>query len=1186
MHKYFFAFSVFLFSWTAFAQGDRGAITGTISDPAGAMIPGATITARNSQTGASYQAASTATGNYTLPQLPTGTYQLSASVPGFKQFVRTGITVLVAQTLRIDIKLEVGDINETVTVNADAPLLRTESGELSHTVAGDRLNDLPILSLSSGMRDPYDVAKLIPGTVKQGNNIRVNGAMTSTHTIRIEGQDSNTGLDTSFNYVASPSVDSIEEFAIQTSNFAAEFGQVGGGLFNITMKSGSNTLHGSAYDYFSNESLNAAQGYINRKPRDRKNDYGFTLGGPVYIPKIYDGREKTFFFFNFEQYRTVTTYVTPNTVPTVAFRNGDFRSILTGKQLGVDPLGRPIMENAIYDPATERVVNGQVVRDTFPDNTIPIDRFDPVAAAIQALIPAPTNSLVTNNYVPNFDIPNVKTVPAVKIDHSFSAAIKLSGYWSEAFTYTDYGRTDGILWPGTFGYQHTIWTHTIRLNYDHTLNPTMLLHFGAGMMYGNWRQEQPPFDNEKEIGLKGTTADFFPVISGLYAPLGGYGRSSTARMGAEQLYSIYDEKPTTNASLNWVRQNHTFKFGAELRLVGNPMYLIWPANGAFTFDRPQSGLPSTFGQDLKGGNVGYPWASFLLGATIDGAAGVKSETRMGKAAWSFFAQDTWKVTPKFTLDYGLRWDWQEYLKEHHGRVPSFTADVLNPSAGNLPGAVVFEQTYGDFAKIYPYAFGPRLGAAYQITPKTVLRAGWGISYGQTAANEFWSMRFGSNVAYGAPAYGAPAMLLKDGVPIQPTWPDFDPGQQPSIPASPSYFLTMFDPGAGRPPRLMQWSIGIQREISPNLVVEATYVGNRGVWWQANAISDPNRLTPDILARNNLDISKEEDRKLLRSPLNSALAISRGFGTPPYEGFSLNLPVNQALRPYPHFTALNVLWNPVGNTWYDALQIKVTKRYSYGLSLTGVYSWQKELNLGANEVADQHGVFPGINNTLDRPVNKYISLYSQPHRLVVAANYTVPVWNTNKILSWALRDWTIGTVLQYASGQPIQAPYANNEMGKLLQLSTPMNFSVGANLVGTGTYANRVPGEPYFTQDLNGGNVDPNSDFVLNPKAWSDPAPGQWGTSAAYLDDYRYQRRPSESMSLGRTFALAEKASLNIRVEFQNIFNRLEMNNPTSTNAAATQVIKNGKPTSGFGYINPGSLAMSPRTGQIVARFQF
>jgi hypothetical protein len=840
-----------------------------------------------------------------------------------------------------------------------------------------------------------------------------------------------------------------------------------------------------------------------------------------------------------------------------------------------------------HDPATERVENGQVMRDPFPNNMIPIERFDPVAANIQALIPAPTNNQVINNYVPNFDIPSVKTVPAVKIDHSFSPAIKVSGYWSEAFSTNDYGRTDGILWPGTFGYHHVIWTHTMRLNYDHTLSPTVLLHFGAGVMYGNWRQEQPPFDNEGEIGLKGTTADYFPVISGLYAPLGGYGRSATARMGAEQLYSIFDEKPTTNASLNWVRQNHTFKFGAELRLVGNPMYLIWPGNGAFTFDRPQSGLPSTFGQNLKGGNVGYPWASFLLGATINGAAGIPSETRMGKSAWSFFAQDSWKVTRKLTLDIGLRWDWQEYLKEQHGRVPSFSETVPNPSAGNLPGAVIYEQTSGDFAKVYPYAFGPRLGVAYQITPRTVLRAGWGISYGQTAANEFWSMRFGSNVAYGAPAYGDPAMLLREGIPFIPTWPDFDPGQQPSIPSSPSYFLTRVDPGAGRPPRMNQWSIGVQREISPNLAVEITYVGNRGVWWQANAISDLNRLTPEILATNNLDVNKAEDRQLLRSPLNSPLAIARGFGTPPYPEFSLNLTVNQALRPFPHFTAINTLWNPVGNTWYDSLQIKVTKRYSQGLSFTGVYTFGKELNLAANEVADQHGVFPGINNTLDRDVNKDISLYSQPHKFVFAANYTVPTWNTNKIVSWILRDWTFGTVLQYQSGLPIQAPYANNEMGKLLQLSTPMNFSVGADLVGTGTYANRVEGEPYFTQDLNSGNVDPNQDFVLNPKAWSDPAPGQWGTSAAYLNDYRYQRRPAESLSLGRAFRLTEVASLNLRVEFTNIWNRLVMNNPTSTNAAATQVENSaGKPVSGFGYINTGSTAINPRMGQIVARIQF
>ncbi len=1186
----------------AFAQSDRGTITGTIADPAGAVIPGARIDAKNSETGALYQVESTSTGNYTLAQLPAGSYQISVSAQGFKQYVRTGITVLVAQTLRVDVALEVGNITETVTVNADAPLLRTESGDLSHTVTSQRLNELPILAVGGGMRSPYAAADLVPGLSASGSanstSIRMQGTPAGTQTLRIEGQDANLGIDSGFQYVAQPSVDAIDEFAIQTSNFAAEFGQAGGGVMNAAIKSGTNALHGSAYEYWVNEALNASRGYINQKPRDRKNDYGFTLGGPVYLPGIYDGRDKTFFFFNFEQYRTSVSYITPNTIPTVAMRNGDFSAILTGRNLcpatnpncALDTQGNPvpIWENAIYDPATETTVNGLRVRDPFPNNRIPVERFDPVSAKIQALVPMPTNSAITNNFYPNQFIPSAKTIPAVKIDHYFSPKIKLSGYWSYAFTIGRKQMNDGLDFPGSMAYDNPQNSHTFRLNYDQTLSPTLLLHFGAGYMHTLWAQTQPEFKTEEELGLKGTYVDFFPTITGIFSPFGGYG-NPTGGMGANQLYHLYEEKPTTNASLTWVKQNHTYKFGVELRLAGNPMYLDWPSNGYFAFNAIESGLPSTQGQNLFGGTVGFPWASFMLGAVDTGAIGPQTATRMGKSAWALFAQDTWKVTRKLTLDYGLRWDYQGYLKEQHGRVPSISAAVPNPAVGNLPGGVIFEQTSGPFANVYKYAFGPRLGVAYQITPKAVFRGGWGYSYGQTAPNNFWSMRFGSNVPFAAPAYGTPAMLLKDGVPIQPTWPNFDPGQFPAIPSTPTSFLTMFDHNAGRPPRIMMWSIGLQYQLTTNLAVEAAYVGNRGVWWQAAAINDPNRLTPEILAKNHLDINLKADRDLLLARLDSQTAISRGFGTPPYPAFSKALTVNQALRPFPQFTGINVLWNPQGNTWYDSLQAKVTKRYSYGLDLTAAYTWAKELTLGTGET-DNAAFFAlntSINNSLDRNVNKYLSGYSRPHRLVVAANYRLPALETNKTLSWIIRDWTYGVMLTYTSGAPIRVPYAQNQIGTLLKLSTPMNFSFGAVPFGTGSFANRVEGEPYFTTDLNCTSCfDPNKEFVLNPKAWSDPAAGQFGTTAAYLSDYRYRRAPLENMSLGRTFPIVEQVTLNIRIELNNVFNRIRVPNPTATNAQATQrVDANGKPITGFGYINtgPGSIG---RTGQIVARIQF
>lgn len=456
--------------------------------------------------------------------------------------------------------------------------------------------------------------------------------------------------------------------------------------------------------------------------------------------------------------------------------------------------------------------------------------------------------------------------------------------------------------------------------------------------------------------------------------------------------------------------------------------------------------------------------------------------------------------------------------------------------------------------------------------------------------EMWSLRFGSDVRYGpSSSYGTPITYLKDGAPITPVWPDFNPGQAPYTVGS-SPFITAVDHNAGRPPRMNMWSIGIQREISKNLAVEVSYVGNRGVWWPASALLDLNRLTPAILAKNNLDVSKQADRDLLNSTLNSPLAISRGF-KPPYAGYPLTATVGQSLRPYPHFGGLNFLWAPIGNSWYDAMQIKVTKRTSYNLDLTAGFTYQKEMQIGA-ESQDPvlAAVSPAVNDLNNLASNKYLSGLSQPSRLVIAANYTIPRLNVNRFLSWAMRDWTFGAVLQYASGQPIKVPTAQNNLPSVLMLCSQVSVYGGCNGstypgATNASFANRVPGQPLFTQDLN-SSLDPNKEFVLNPNAWSQPAPGQFGTSTAYYNDYRYRRRPSENMSLGRIFRFREGMNLQLRIELNNVFNRVPMSNPSATNALQSQ-IKNaaGRPTSGFGYINSAT-ASGSRNGQLVARFSF
>src|SRR5215471_15896574 len=886
-----FSLSISVLALAAFGQSDRGTLTGTVSDPAGAVVANAPIEAKLLETGAVYPAASSATGNYTLSQLPTGTYELTVTVPGFKKFVRQNLVLPVAQTLRIDVTLEVGSNAESVTVTEASPLLKTESGELSHNVATNTMNNLPVMGIGStasgaGIRNPYAVLNLLPGADwRPDSSIRLNGLPSNTQAMRIEGQDATNGLINTQS-MTQPSVEAIQEFAIQTSNYAPEFGQAGGGYFNVTMRSGTNELHGTAYEYFVNEALNAGTPFTNDgnghllRPRARRNDYGFTVGGPVYIPKIFNGKNKAFFFFNFEQFRETTiNNNTPITVPTTNYRNGIFTQALTGRNLcptatpNCDPLGRPIMENAIYDPSTQRIVSGQTVRDPFPNNTIPIGQQDPVSLNIQKMMPLPTSSALTNNYLTSYRNPRLTYIPSVKIDYQLSSRSKLSGYWS--MTHTDTPNNSALADPLKATTASDINAHTIRLNFDQTLTPTLLLHFGGGLLYNLDKVIASSYDVTGGIGLKGTYTDIFPSVQGLSVAQGGM-----ANMGPGSIAQIWNTKPTANTSLTWVKSNHTYKAGAEMIIEGYPAFNQTYANTWMIFSAVESGLPSTLGQSLQGGSVGFPYASFLLGGVDNGFVGLPSKSRMGSHAFSWFVQDSWKVTRRLTLDYGLRFDFQTYLKEQYGRIPYFSASTPNPTTGGRLGAVAFDgfqpgHCQCNIAHNYPYAYGPRIGVAYQVTSKTVIRAGAGISYFKTNQNGFNSFSTGSQYIYTAPTYGSPAYTLQSGVPYKLVWPNLDPGQVP-LPGTIASPSQQIDPHAGRPPRIVQWSFGVQRELARNLLAEATYVGNRGAWWNSAYLICLNCIDQAILDHYHLSLNNSADLTLLGSPLNSSIAVSRGL----------------------------------------------------------------------------------------------------------------------------------------------------------------------------------------------------------------------------------------------------------------------------------------------------------------------
>jgi hypothetical protein len=1259
---------VCLIAAAVWGQTDRGTLTGLISDPAGAVVPNGAVEVRNMATGALFQGGSSATGNYVF-SLPRGTYELSVTVPGFKRFVRANIEVPVATTVNVDVTLEVGAATESITVTDLTPLLKTESGDISYNVRSDRANVLPILTIGTSanafgaIRNPLQVVQLLPGTQFADNlNLRVNGLPSNTGTIRVEGQDASNGLWRQQNTQLQQGMEAIEEVAIQTSNYAAEYGQAAGGYFNFTMKSGTNQFHGSAYDYYVNEVLNAGlphtdAGQTNSRRagehvrnRQRRNDYGFTIGGPIWIPRLYDGHDRTFFFFNFEQFRETRTISNAlQTVPTLAYREGDFSTavptctttaasclggqthVLQSGQPARDSLGRNIPVQGVYDPATTRTLaDGSFVRDLFPGMKVPVTRFDRVTLAVQNMLPLPTNTALFNNYlVPTYRSPKTTDIPSVKIDHNLSPTIKLSGYVSRTLTeQPNYNGLDPVLTAIAAANNRST---TTRINYDQTLAPTVLLHIGVGYLYLRNPQLPARFD-QSTIGLTGFYSDTFPQFT--VGTNGTQGGVSIPIGAGFNNYVQWDQKPTANINVTWVKNNHTYKFGGEMIVEGLPVYLDVRSNGQFGISQNQTRNLWENGQPGLTGQSGFSYASFLLGEANSLTTTPRSNMKLGNHAISWFAQDTWKVTRKFTLDYGLRYDFQTYLQEQYGRMQSADFDTVNKKV-NYTGTVRYEgylpgQCQCQFSKNYKVAFGPRLGAAYQIDAKTVLRAGTALTYGTASNNSFLSLSIADFYTINAPGFGQNALPegvqagnpYRVGNPYGNTpfvFPNFDPDKYPTRTVCPGTAnQSCFNPQSpfieidrdSRPPRIFQYSVSLQREVMQNLVVEVAYVGNRGVWFTAPALAtrNYNTLTFDSLRQYGLDINSAADRQLLVTPLGSQFTglltpaiAQRGFQLP-YRGYPITQNLTNSLIPRPHWglTIPPFLGPPLGKTWYDSLQVTATKRYSHGLDMQVAFTYGKELALGANSDSGYLGTPANsrINDVFNRNINKQWSPLSRPYQLVISGNYTTPGFAASstamRIASLVARDWVVGLVFRYQSGQILAMPNSNNQL--FAQLSRGGGLFGGAD-----TFYNFAPGKgpgDIFLKDPNCGCFDPTKDLVLDASAFQDAPPGQFATTAAYYNEYRWQRQPQENASIGRNFRFGRenRFNLNVRAEFQNVFNRRFYSAPSSGNPNTVVQYNNpfvpgttgtGALSQGFGFVNYiNGAGANPRTGLLVARFTF
>lgn len=1246
-----------------FGQSDRGTITGTVSDPAGAVVASVPVEAKSSTTGLVYSSATSATGNYTISQLPVGAYDITVTAPGFKKAVRPGIAVSAFTTYRVDFKLEVGAVTESVTITEATPLLKTESGELSHSITTESLANLPMLApgaVGAGVRNPLASLTLLPGAQFANESIlRINGMPSSSQSIRIEGQDATNGFFRQQNAINQTGVDAIQEVAVQTSNFAAEFGQAGGGYINYTMRSGTNQYHGSAFDYLVNEALNAGTPFTDAgltnsqkagqhvRNSQRRNDFGGTFGGPIRIPKVYDGQDKTFFFFSYEQYiQNTTTTNGLNTVPTPDYQQGNFLSALNpaltiGGAVQSDR-GTTLLGNQIFDPKSQSVVNGLVVRSPYVNNAVPKTDFDPVAVKVQAMLPQPNvPGLLVNNYrVPAYTNFQHTQVPTLKLDHNLSSSIKISVFYSANHQYSPgaNGYTQGF----TAATPNESLSQTTRVNYDQTLTPTLLMHFGAGLLHTRIDTVGASYNQSDLFGANvfDISTQFPNITPGSDFSKGG----SNIAMGNSS-FALWqkDLKPTFNNSFTWVKGNHTFKFGGEAIFEGLPGAISWRSKGIFGFGPAQTADPYTTGLTFQNGATGFAYASFLLGAYNNLQVQPLAVQRMGNHSFGMYAQDNWKVSRKLTIDYGVRYDYATLLAEQHGRMHSAAPNVPNPVIGGRNGTVAYgsnTQLNGD----YPYAIGPRLGVAYKLSEKTVLRGGAGVSYGTSPNNAFLTYSVPEFYSYNdQPIAGIPAGSLSDGNPFAPgnkfgnapirfpaTSPPFPFQNAPGIYQPNSPFIAI-DRHAGRLPRILQWSVGFQQEIAPGLVVDASYVGNRGVWWTAPLLSTYayNALTPASIQAAGLNPNSASDLALLTQPIsspdgtpNAAIAARfpnlriaktpNGIPTVPsvYPGFPATQALNQALRPWPQWNGIPpFLGPPLGDTWYDSLQVKVTRRLWHGLDAQYAFTWQKELILGtSNDTSYVVSAFPGINDVFNYAQNKQINPFSRPLVSVLALTYTTPRLSgngsTRKTLSWLVRDWTVGTVLRYQSGQLMPVALSNNNFLNQMARGGSQNPALWG---GGSTMQNRVAGEPLFLQDPNCHCFDPTKTLVLNPKAWSDVGAGQFGSTAPWLNEYRWQRQPAESFNFGRIFAIARdgKVNLAVRVEFQNIFNRVFYSLPanggagffaarTGVNPTApiltNNAFANGQPgalSSGFGFVNTvNGIGTQPRSGQFVARFSF
>ena len=1113
------------------AQAGRGALSGSVKDATGAVLQGASLNLTETNTGSSYKATANADGLFTFPELLPGSYTLTVAAPGFVTYSQSGITVEVGSTATVNVALSVGSATQTVDVSSDASHLETESSDVGTTVSSALIADLP-LEFSGAPRNPLQFVTLTPGysgvmanSPTQLGGFKLNGGQQAGTDILVDGATIEfASANLQMNYGVS--VEAVQEFKVMTNTFDAEFGRMGGGLVNLTTKSGSNVLHGSVYDMLRNKDLDA-NSWINDynnvpKPIDTQNDFGAIISGPVYVPWLYNGRDKTFFMFNYEGFRFDTGGNSLNSAPTAAMLTGDFSSLAAP----VTILGQTFPAHILYDYTTCTGANQGQPCQPFAGNKI-TTAPDPVAAAMAAVLPHSTETQPYLNYVQKATNPIDANLYEIRIDQNIGTRQKINGSYDYDWRPNTVYDT-GIPLNTSATNQRT---HYVRFGYDYIFTPNLLNHFNAGFSR-RYRQE---FSGEggyggnwpTKLGLKGVMDTTFPQISWNYPG----NQINLPSNGADE---FTDNTYQYDDTLLWQHGRHSLKFGGETRLQEFNIDILTATSGEFNFTSGPTSGPTTAATDP---NSGFGFASFYLGAASNADIFLPELLGWRVKYYAAFAQDDWKISPKLTADLGFRWEISTPVTEAHDQMSFMSPTTPNPGAGGIAGAYVFEGSgAGRLGGSTPQtsfkgAFGPRVGFSYALRPSTVVRAGYGIYYQSLKMGGFGendSAGFTGSYTYPTPASPqTPAVILSQ---IQsypgPKPPFIDPtvmnGQDPTVILSKT----------ARPGTTQTWTLDIQQQLPGKTILDVAYVGDHGDHLQA-FLHDPNQGNPVNQARGAcLEVN-------INAQTGNPACAGQTIVAAPYAGF--NGSVAQALRPFPQYESAQVdtvtSADDFGDYTYHALQAEVQKRMSAGLTVLASYTWSKTLtNADAEyptEAAWEANGVSGALNTYNLKVEKGLSEFDMPQSLVMSYTYDLPFGkgkqfaNHGGVGNAVIGGWQVAGSQTYQSGNPLAVTESNWTSGVFAGPEANLGASARPNIVG-GVNPN----------GFHGGKFVYGQSLRFNPAAFAVAPSFTFGNAPRTLGNVRTFANLNENLNFSKRIPMfTEKVNTIFRMDFFNAFNR-------------------------------------------------